>query len=212
MFHRIAMMLGLRCRRRCRHEADQQAAQELAQNNQAQDSGLESASHHVRLPWHPGVARLEGTRRIFGRRRYRPVRRGWDGQLPHLRSPLMPHETLQRCIEACLECATACEHCASACLQENDPKPMARCIQLDLDCAQLCHTAASLMGRGSGFAAEICTLCATICDACANECRRHAVEHCQRCADACERCAVECRRMGAAAAPSTASTTAHGSH
>jgi hypothetical protein len=73
---------------------------------------------------------------------------------------------------------------------------MVRCIQLDHDCAAMCRLAAEMMSRGSEFAREICALCASICQACAEECSKHSgMEHCKECADRCFRCAEECRGM-----------------
>lgn len=110
---------------------------------------------------------------------------------------LMPHESMQSCIDACYDCAVACDHCASACLREQEPKKLSRCIALDIDCAELCRTAAALMSRGSEFAVAVCATCAEVCEACAQECERHDMDHCRECAAACRKCAEECRRMGA---------------
>ena len=111
----------------------------------------------------------------------------------------MSHEKFQSCIDACYACATACDHCAAACLGEDDVKHMASCIRLDMDCAQICRLAASYMTRDSEFARMMCRLCADICEACGEECGKHAMDHCQRCAEACRRCAEECRKMAQAA-------------
>ncbi len=73
---------------------------------------------------------------------------------------------------------------------------MARCIALDLDCSAACQFAAAAMARNSPHAKAICALCASICQACADECAKHDAEHCKACAAACERCAEECRQMG----------------
>jgi hypothetical protein len=112
----------------------------------------------------------------------------------------MAHQQHESCIRACLECAQECEHCATACLEEQDVSAMAECIRLDRDCSAICFMAAAYMSRDSRFATEICRICADICDACGQECRRHETEHCQRCAEACERCAEECRQMAGAMA------------
>lgn len=110
----------------------------------------------------------------------------------------MAHDKYRTCIEACLDCAQECEHCATACLQEEDPKMMERCIRLDRDCADMCVLAAQMMSRDSEFAHDFCRLCAEICAACGEECRKHDMAHCQRCADACERCSKECESMAGA--------------
>jgi hypothetical protein len=112
---------------------------------------------------------------------------------------VMAHEENRSCLEACVRCAQECEHCASACLEEPDIAAMAECIRLDRDCAEICWTAAAWMSRGSRMMHEICRLCAEVCDACGNECRKHEVEHCVRCAEVCAQCTEECRRMAAVA-------------
>jgi hypothetical protein len=100
------------------------------------------------------------------------------------------------CIDACQACAVACNHCAGACLREPDPKAMAACIALDMDCAQICQLAVAMMARESDHAPALCGLCADVCEACAQECGRHAMTHCLDCALACRRCAEECRKVG----------------
>lgn len=112
----------------------------------------------------------------------------------------MSHQEFASCIEACVRCAQECEHCATACLDEQNVAKMARCIRLDMDCAEVCWSASAFMSRGSKFAHDYCRLCAEICEACGEECRKHEHDHCQSCADACEHCAEECRRMSVAAA------------
>ena len=111
----------------------------------------------------------------------------------------MNRSTFNACIEACNGCVLACNHCAASCLLEPDVKMMARCIALDMDCAQICATAAAAMARGSDHAKAICSVCATICQACGDECAKHDMEHCKQCAKACHACAAECRKMAAMA-------------
>jgi hypothetical protein len=106
----------------------------------------------------------------------------------------------KECITACLECAALCNHCASSCTKEDNVNMMARCIQLDMECAVLCYAAAQLMSLGSSKAEEICGICATLCEACGNECKNHNMEHCRECAKACLHCAEECRSMSRVAA------------
>jgi hypothetical protein len=104
----------------------------------------------------------------------------------------------QQCIQACLECAAACNHCATECTKEEDVQMMARCIQLDMACAVACNAAGQLITFENSAAAEMCALCARICDECAEECARHEhMDHCKRCAVICRHCAGECRKMAA---------------
>jgi hypothetical protein len=108
----------------------------------------------------------------------------------------MAPEQFRSCIDACNACAEACDYCATACLGESDPKPLADCIRLDIDCAEICRLATAYMSRDSAMVANLCRICAEICDACGDECEKHAhMEHCRLCADACRRCADECRQV-----------------
>lgn len=104
-------------------------------------------------------------------------------------------QSYEECIQACLECMEACNVCYDACLKEKDLAMMVDCIRLDRECADICAFAAKSMQSGSPFAKQICQLCAEICEACGNECKKHDHDHCQRCAEACFRCAEECRKM-----------------
>ena len=114
----------------------------------------------------------------------------------------MAHAEYAACIEACNDCAVACDHCAGACLAEIDVKLMSWCIELNIDCAGICRLLPSYMARDSGFAPQLCQLCAEVCEACAEVCAMCPQEHCQDCAAACRHCADECRRMpGSAVAP-----------
>lgn len=112
----------------------------------------------------------------------------------------MAHQQHQSCLDACNACADACDHCATACLAEEHVGMLAECIRNDLDCAAICRLAAGFMARGSIHAAEVCALCAHICDTCAKECEKHEHDHCQACAAACRKCAEECRKMSSASA------------
>ncbi len=104
----------------------------------------------------------------------------------------MSNQPYQKCIDACLECATLCNHCAVSCLEEKEVQNLTRCIRLDLECAVICRCSAQLLTTGSAYSTKICGLCATICDACAEECEKHsALEHCKECAEACRACAKE---------------------
>lgn len=102
---------------------------------------------------------------------------------------------LQSCIDACNACADACDTCAASCLREDDVKMMSACIALDIDCAALCRLTAGFMARGSELAGYISQTCAEVCQACADECGKHAMQHCQDCAAACRACADQCRQM-----------------
>jgi hypothetical protein len=108
----------------------------------------------------------------------------------------MSHEKFQQCIEACNNCAVICDHCTMSCLSEKNVQHLTRCIELNLDCASACRVAVEFMSKGSEYADRYCQLCADICNACAEECEKHAdMEHCRHCAEVCRQCAEACMEM-----------------
>ena len=108
----------------------------------------------------------------------------------------MAHQQFKDCIDACVTCVVACSHCATECLTQEHIGHLAKCIQLDLECAAICRSAAEVMSLGSGFSAHLCRVCADACNACAQECEKHAeMDHCLVCAEACRNCAKTCEEM-----------------
>ena len=107
----------------------------------------------------------------------------------------MTNKKLTACIEACNACVVACNHCAASCLKEPDVKMMVHCIALDMDCAAICALAAAAMTRSSEHTQAICSVCATICQTCGDECSKHDMGHCKDCAKACYECAKACHKM-----------------
>lgn len=105
----------------------------------------------------------------------------------------MAHENHTGLLHALHECMAECNHCFDACLQEEDVKMMAGCIRLDRECADICGYLEQAISRNSSFVKELAAVCATICEACGNECKKHDHDHCQRCADACFKCAEACK-------------------
>lgn len=105
------------------------------------------------------------------------------------------HQSMQNCIDACISCMKACEQCFTACLEEPDVQSRVHCISMLRDCADICSLASQFMSRGSMSANQICSLCASICESCAEHCNKFQDEHCKICADMCRKCAEECRKM-----------------
>jgi uncharacterized protein DUF326 len=89
-------------------------------------------------------------------------------------------------------CAAQCEACYKACLSEKDKDKLQRCMVLDQECDDMCQLTARLLEKGSEYADKYLKLCAEICTACAEECRKHHHDHCQKCADECRKCAEMC--------------------
>ncbi len=109
----------------------------------------------------------------------------------------MSHEHHTQLIAALNNCATECNHCATACLDEPDVQMLVSCIRMDLDCADICGVTATFLARGSEHGKHLLKECAEVCNACAEECEKHAHhhEHCKRCAEECRSCAEACTSM-----------------
>lgn len=107
-------------------------------------------------------------------------------------------DILAECIEACFECAQTCTACADACLSEDMVAELTTCIRTDLDCADICETTGRVLSRQTGYDVtlirSLLEACRTACQACGEECERHADmhEHCKVCAEACRRCEKSC--------------------
>lgn len=108
---------------------------------------------------------------------------------------MMVHENYNSVIEILHECMSTCNHCFDACLKEDNVKMMAECIRLDRECADICGYLEQALGRGTPFVSDLAKVCATICEACGTECRKHDHKHCQQCAEVCFKCAEECKKL-----------------
>ncbi|WP_160723631.1 four-helix bundle copper-binding protein [Bacillus sp. USDA818B3_A] len=107
----------------------------------------------------------------------------------------MLQEQYRTIIETLHECMVACNHCYDACLKEENSNMMVECIRLDRECADICAYLEQAIGRGTPFIFDLAQVCASICEACGNECQNHQHEHCQKCAEACMECAKVCRNL-----------------
>ncbi|MGP6173237.1 four-helix bundle copper-binding protein [Corynebacterium sp. A21] len=107
-------------------------------------------------------------------------------------------DILAECIEACFECAQTCTACADACLSEDMVAELTTCIHRNLDCADLCAVTGRVLSRQTGYdvtlVRSLLEACRIACQACGEECERHADmhEHCKVCAEACRRCEKAC--------------------
>ena len=104
-------------------------------------------------------------------------------------------DAYQSCIDACGRCARACNECFEACLNEPDVQARTKCIKMLMECARMCEMSVAGMSANARFAKQHCGLCATVCDACAQECEMFKDPHCTQCAQECRTCAQECRNM-----------------
>lgn len=101
----------------------------------------------------------------------------------------------QKCIDECNRCSQACYECFEACINEPDLNARRSCIKNLIECSRMCEMSSGLMSMNGQFVKEHCSMCATICDACAKECDMFKDEHCQKCANECRACSNECRKM-----------------
>lgn len=85
----------------------------------------------------------------------------------------MSHEQHQELLQILHECMVECNHCYNVCLKEEDIKMMAVCIRLDRECADVCNYLEQAISRGTPFISELASVCAKICEACGNECKKH---------------------------------------
>lgn len=108
----------------------------------------------------------------------------------------MKNENKQQLYEILNECARVCNHCAVACLSEREVSMLTKCIRLDLECAEICRTAAVFIERDAVHTDELLSVCAVVCNSCADECDKHShMDHCRECADVCRQCAEACQQL-----------------
>ncbi|OWL95427.1 hypothetical protein CBQ26_11715 [Deinococcus indicus] len=117
---------------------------------------------------------------------------------------LFDQGALAECIDACFECANICTSCADACLEEREHlMHFVSCIRLNLDCADICGATGRVLLRltqpdQNVLRAQL-QACLAACQACGNECERHAREmnmtHCAVCAESCRRCEQACQDL-----------------
>jgi hypothetical protein len=109
---------------------------------------------------------------------------------------------LAQVVQSLNECASTCTICADACLSEKMVAELAQCIRLNQDCADVCETTARTLLRSGAepqrsMLRHMVEACAASCQACGQECARHAQmhEHCRICAESCRHCEDACRKI-----------------
>ena len=107
------------------------------------------------------------------------------------------NQTVERCIEECLQCSRWCAQCRAESLDQ-DPIMMSDCIRLCNECLELCRTCVTLLTGSSGFAHRVCSICSELCSACATECGKSEGETMRKCAQACRQCAATCAEVAQA--------------
>jgi hypothetical protein len=120
----------------------------------------------------------------------------------HPQQGQVDRSSLAQAVQSLSECASTCAICADACLSERMVAELVRCIRLNQDCADICAATARLLLRSGAepqgtMLRHVVEACAAACQACGQECARHAQmhEHCRICAEACRRCEESCRQL-----------------
>lgn len=123
---------------------------------------------------------------------------------PQINQSPFDMNALTECISACFECAQVCTACADACLGETEHAGhLNHCIRLNADCADICATTGRMMIRQTqpdlGVIRAQLQSCLIACQACGDECQKHAegmgMKHCEVCAESCRRCEAACQKM-----------------
>jgi hypothetical protein len=108
---------------------------------------------------------------------------------------------MDECIQNCLDCYRACLATVPHCLNRGGEHASQAHITILLECAELCQTSARLMLIQSTIHGDVCNVCATACERCADDCLRMGSGDAKmlNCAEVCNRCAKTCAGMAAMA-------------
>ncbi|MEO6697509.1 MAG: four-helix bundle copper-binding protein [Gammaproteobacteria bacterium] len=106
------------------------------------------------------------------------------------------NQSMEQCIQDCLDCARACLETMTYCHEQGGKHTEAGHIKLLMDCSEICQTNAHFMLRGSPFHTQLCAVCAEVCKRCAEDCEQFDNDaQMEACAEVCRRCAESCRQM-----------------
>jgi len=94
-------------------------------------------------------------------------------------------------------CQVTCEHMTIMLSRGQDVHLRVRQLELLRDCADICAYTQKFVARHSSFAKVTANLCASVCEACANECLKFPDPDSQNCGRICLNCARECRVFAA---------------
>lgn len=110
-----------------------------------------------------------------------------------------PHATaFEQCARACNDCELICDMCAAHCAEfvAEGKKEHLTTLQTCQDCATHCSAAACIVARKGPFSDTICQACAEACKRCGAECEKLKDDPMmQKCAEECRKCEKACREM-----------------
>ena len=107
---------------------------------------------------------------------------------------LSKDEDVRRAVDACLNCFKVCLDTEAECLKLGGALSRAGHITLLNSCAQSCMLSADYMLRRFKLNAQMCSLCAIVCDECAVSCETFKEDFMIECAKVCRSTADSCRR------------------
>lgn len=115
----------------------------------------------------------------------------------HKKGHTMMSNEMNECCHMCAECSRVCLETVNHCLQKGGKHAEAKHIQLLLDCAEICQTSANFLARGSDVHDKVASLCADICEKCAESCEQIDPNDAmmKQCAEMCHKCAESCRKV-----------------
>lgn len=104
--------------------------------------------------------------------------------------------SMAQCVQNCINCWRTCLETIPYCLSHGGKHAEAEHIQLMMNCVDICQTSASFMLTNSSHHNRTCSVCAEVCEDCANSCESFGDDDAMKeCAVECRICAESCRRM-----------------
>ncbi|CAK0739827.1 Four-helix bundle copper-binding protein [Gammaproteobacteria bacterium] len=104
-------------------------------------------------------------------------------------------------IDAATHCVTTGEACVAHCLEliKVGDTSTAMCMESAIQMQTICTALSQLAAYRSAHLPALAKICATACEECEKECRKHEDKHpeCKACANSCANCAKECKKIAA---------------
>jgi len=102
-------------------------------------------------------------------------------------------------ISAAADCIQKGQVCLNHCLYllGQGDKDMATCAKSVNQMLAICGSLQALANQESKYLAKLASIAKDACDACEDECKKHAEKHeaCKACGESCAVCAKECRKV-----------------
>lgn len=114
------------------------------------------------------------------------------------RAPTVPSQSVDECVEACLECSRVCLESVPHCLEIGRKHADPEHITTLLNSARICQTAAEFLISRSPMHMHVCHACAQVCKQSADDCSLFRSDpEMQRVAEFCRRSYALCKELSA---------------